>query len=356
MILSRRSCRPGPPSGASPGVRSCPPSWRITGRTPAGVIPTGRNRHGHEHGQLPTHAPWNAPAHSVGSTDAALGQGEASCGMAAIQQERGERANVRVAVGEGTFLVQQGLSQVIAALPGIEQVAQCATAAQLERAVSAQEIDVVVTDVSTRPDQPDGGVALAVRLRETHPGIGVVLLGQLMTPEHATRVFRDGSAGRAYLLRERINSPDELERAIRTVAKGGSVTDPKLVEVLVAERTRAETSLLGQLTPREVEVLVLAAQGRSNASIAEVLHLTKRAVEKHINSIFAQARPAGRRRYRSPGQRRTAVSRRAARGDPASRSVQHHPDGTTLAPHARSQPRLKTPTRRRRPGAGPRGG
>jgi len=207
--------------------------------------------------------------------------------MAAIREERREPAKVRVAVGEGTFLVQQGLSQVIATLPGIEQVATCQTAAQLERAVDADDVDVVVTDVSTRPDRPDGGVALAVRLRETHPGIGVVLLGQLITHEHATRVFRTGSAGRAYLLWERINSPDELERAIRTVAKGGSVTDPKLVEVLVAERTRAETSLLGQLTPREVEVLALVAQGRSNASIAEVLHLTKRAIEKHINSIFA---------------------------------------------------------------------
>jgi len=208
--------------------------------------------------------------------------------MAAIREERGGSPKLRVAVGEGTFLVQQGLSQVIAALPGIEQVATCVTAAQLERAVEAHNVDVVVTDVSTRPDQPDGGVALAVRLRETHPAIGVVILGQRVTPEHATRVFRSGSAGRAYLLRERIGSPDELERAIRTVAKGGSVTDPRVVEVLVAERMRAETSLLNQLTPREVEVLALVAEGRSNASIADALYLTKRAVEKHINAIFTK--------------------------------------------------------------------
>jgi DNA-binding NarL/FixJ family response regulator len=208
--------------------------------------------------------------------------------MAAIREEWREPAKVRVAVGEGTFLVQQGLSQVIAALPGIEQVATCETAAQLERAVEAQAIDVVVTDAGTRPDEPDGGVALAVRLRETHPDIGVVILGQRVTPEHATCVFGSGSAGRAYLLRERIGSPDELEWAIRTVARGGSVTDPKLVEVLVAERMRAETSFLRQLTPREVEVLALMAEGRSNASIADALYLTKRAVEKHINSIFTK--------------------------------------------------------------------
>jgi DNA-binding NarL/FixJ family response regulator len=208
--------------------------------------------------------------------------------MAAIREARRESPKVRVAVGEGTLLVQRGLSRVIAALPGIEQVATCQTAAQLERAVDAHNVDVVVTDVSTRPDQPDGGVALAVRLRENHPGIGVVILGQRVTPEHATRVFRTGSSGRAYLLRERIGSPDELERAIRTVARGGSVADPKLVEVLVAERMRSETSLLGQLTPRQVEVLALVAQGRSNASAADELHLTKRAVEKHINSIFTK--------------------------------------------------------------------
>jgi DNA-binding NarL/FixJ family response regulator len=205
---------------------------------------------------------------------------------------RSERNGVRyrrcVAVAEGTFLVQQGLSQVSAALPGIEQVARCETAAQLERAVRAREVDVVVTDVSTRLGPPDGGIALAACLREAHPGIGVVILGHHVTPEHATRVFSGGSSGRAYLLRERIGSPDELERAIRIVAEGGSVTDPKLVEVLVAERARAETSSLSHLSPREVEVLALLAQGRSNGSIAEVLYLTKRAVEKHINSIFTK--------------------------------------------------------------------
>jgi DNA-binding NarL/FixJ family response regulator len=198
------------------------------------------------------------------------------------------RRMVRVAVGEDSYLVQQGIAQVLATLQDVELVAMCETTAQLERVISSERIDVVLTDIRMPPDQSDEGIEFAARLRETRPEIGVIILSQFLEPEYPVRLFEHGSSGRAYLLKERIATPGELARAISTVAAGGSVTDPKVVEVLVAERRRAERSPLNELTPRELEVLSLVAEGHSNSGIASELFLTKRAVEKHINAIFSK--------------------------------------------------------------------
>jgi DNA-binding NarL/FixJ family response regulator len=193
---------------------------------------------------------------------------------------------VRIVVGEDSYLVQQGIEQVLATMPEIELVAMCETTAQLERTIEAGGVDVVMTDIRMPPGQSDEGIEFAAQLRETNPEIGVIILSQFLEPEYAVRLFEQGAAGRAYLLKERIATPAELRRAITSVSTGGSVTDPKVVEVLVAERRRAERSPLNDLTPRELEVLSLVAEGRSNSAIAGELFLTKRAVEKHINSIF----------------------------------------------------------------------
>ncbi|MGN6379977.1 MAG: response regulator transcription factor [Gaiellales bacterium] len=195
---------------------------------------------------------------------------------------------VRVVVGEDSYLVQQGIAQVLATMPDIRLVAMCETTTQLERAVATEEVDVVITDIRMPPSQSDEGIEFAARLRESNPEIGVIILSQFLEPEYPVRLFEHGSAGRAYLLKERIATPAELARAVTTVAAGGSVTDPKVVEVLVAERRRAEQSPLNDLTARELEVLALVAEGRSNSSIAAELFLTKRAVEKHINAIFSK--------------------------------------------------------------------
>jgi len=195
---------------------------------------------------------------------------------------------VRLVVGEDSYLVQQGIGQVLATMPEIEVVGMCETTAQLERMVAAGGVDVVMTDIRMPPGQSDEGIEFAAQLRDTDPEIGVIILSQFLEPEYAVRLFEQGAAGRAYLLKERIATPAELRRAITTVAAGGSVTDPKVVEVLVAERRRAERSPLNDLTPRELEVLSLVAEGRSNSAIAGELFLTKRAVEKHINAIFAK--------------------------------------------------------------------
>jgi DNA-binding NarL/FixJ family response regulator len=136
------------------------------------------------------------------------------------------------------------------------------------------------------PTNTDEGIRFASELREQHPDIGVVILSQYADPTYALALLEDGSDGRAYLLKERVHNRAELMAAIRAVAEGGSMIDPKIVESLVTARSRAARSPLNQLTAREREVLAEIANGKSNTAIAADLYLTKRAVEKHINSIF----------------------------------------------------------------------
>jgi DNA-binding NarL/FixJ family response regulator len=144
----------------------------------------------------------------------------------------------------------------------------------------------VLTDIRMPPTHTDEGIRLATDLRETSPDVGVVVLSQFSEANYVLRLLDAGSDRRAYLLKERIGNRDELLGVIRTVAAGGAAIDPKVVEVLIEARTRAERSPLADLTPREMDVLRAIAEGKSNSAIAEELVLTKRAVEKHINAIF----------------------------------------------------------------------
>ena len=145
---------------------------------------------------------------------------------------------------------------------------------------------MVVTDIRMPPTGVDEGIRAAEQLRTTHPGIGVVVLSQYSHPGYALTLLESGSEGRAYLLKERVDDLEQLVGAIRTVAAGGSVIDPKVVESLVAERGRKEESPLHELTPREHDVLREMAEGNNNAAIAASLFLTERSVEKVIHSIF----------------------------------------------------------------------
>ena len=136
------------------------------------------------------------------------------------------------------------------------------------------------------PDNSDEGIRLAAELRSKHPEIGVVVLSQYAEPLYATVLFEEGSERRAYVLKESVKDRAELGRALKTVADGGSVVDPIVVEQLVEARRRREDAHLETLTPRELEILGMIAEGQNNAAIAEKLVVTKRAVERHINSIF----------------------------------------------------------------------
>jgi DNA-binding NarL/FixJ family response regulator len=136
------------------------------------------------------------------------------------------------------------------------------------------------------PGRTDEGIQAAKRLHETHAHIGVVVLSQYAEPRYALALLETGTAGRAYLLKERVEDVEQLVAAIHAVADGGSVIDPKVIEVLVTDKARVEASPLHDLTPREHDVLREMAEGKNNAAIANALFLTERSVEKVIHSIF----------------------------------------------------------------------
>jgi DNA-binding NarL/FixJ family response regulator len=193
---------------------------------------------------------------------------------------------VSIAVADDSLIVREGIAQLLAGHSDIEVVASCQDFDSLIAAVDDELPDVVVTDIRMPPTHTDEGIRLAALLRERHPDVGVVVLSNYAEAGFALALLDSGSEGRAYLLKERIHSRTQLAAAIQSVAAGGSVMDPKIVEPLVTAKSRAVRSPLTELTAREREVLSEIAQGKSNAAIADSLVLTKRAVEKHINSIF----------------------------------------------------------------------
>ncbi len=193
---------------------------------------------------------------------------------------------IRVVLAEDHLIVREGLRRLLEPRTDLEIAAVCDDLDSLLAAVETERPDVVITDIRMPPGNSDEGIQAAERLRQTDPNVGVVVLSQYATPSYALALLDSGSARRAYLLKERINEPEELVSAIHAVAEGGSVIDPKVVEALVAANTRGEESRLNQLTPRERDVLREMAAGKSNAAIGETLFLAERSVEKVIHSIF----------------------------------------------------------------------
>ena len=193
---------------------------------------------------------------------------------------------IRLVVADDHLLVREGVRRLLETEADIEVAAVCDDLDSLLAAVEAEHPDVVVTDIRMPPGNGDEGIQAAQRLRSTDPDVGVVVLSQYATPSYALALLEGGSAGRSYLLKERIQDPGELVSAIRAVANGGSVIDPKVVEALVAEDARGEESPIHGLTARERDVLREMAAGKSNAAIGESLFLAERSVEKVIHSIF----------------------------------------------------------------------
>jgi DNA-binding NarL/FixJ family response regulator len=193
---------------------------------------------------------------------------------------------LRVAIADDSYLVREGLSQLLSRAPELEVIAVCGDEHGLLEAIEEDPPDVVLTDIRMPPMRDREGIRVAAQLRETHPKIGVVILSQYGDPSLALELFESGSEGRAYLLKERVGDRTEVVAAIQAVADGRSMVDPKIIDGLIAERARAAASPLDELTGREREVLAELATGKSNAAIASLLFLTKRAVEKHINAIF----------------------------------------------------------------------
>jgi DNA-binding NarL/FixJ family response regulator len=195
---------------------------------------------------------------------------------------------IRVVLAEDNTLLREGISRLIEAGDELELVGVASDLPGLLAMVEEHEPDVVVTDIRMPPTGTNEGIKAAAWLREHRPEIGVVVLSQYTAPAYALALLEEGSAGRAYLLKERVAGANELTRTIRTVAEGGSVIDPLIVDVLVQARAKRHKTDLEWLTQRESEILGEMAEGKSNAAIAKSLNVSERAVEKHSNAIFSK--------------------------------------------------------------------
>lgn len=234
-------------------------SWPSGGRRPGGVLAYQRDRAGMVAG--PRNA-WH-PLRDVPS-------------------------KLRLVLAEDSYLVREGVRRLLETDPGLDLVESCGDLDGLLRAVERARPDVVVTDIRMPPGSTDEGIRAANHFRDQDPDLGVVVLSQHDEPEYVLKLLERGSARRAYLLKDSLTDPRHLVEAIRTVAGGGSVVDPKVVETLVAARSRQRGSPLRALTPRERDVLSCMAEGRNNEAVAAKLALSIRMVEKHINAIFSK--------------------------------------------------------------------
>ena len=193
---------------------------------------------------------------------------------------------VRVVFAEDNYLVREGTAALLMTSDEVDLVGTATDLEELLIAVDELRPEAVLTDIRMPPTNTTEGIDAARKIRVEHPEIGVVVLSQFAEEEYAYDLLKDGAAGLGYLLKERVADVTELVRALKEVASGGSVLDPKVVEALVSAKDRMAHSPLARLTDREREVLEHMAQGKNNAAIAKSLFLTERAVEKHINSLF----------------------------------------------------------------------
>ncbi len=190
---------------------------------------------------------------------------------------------MRVVIGEDEVLLREGVAHILAS-DGFEVLASVSDAVQLEREVNRHVPDLVVTDIRMPPTYTDEGLEAALRIRQAHPSIGVVVVSQHVQRRYATELL-DGGGGFGYLLKQRIADVRTFTSDIRRVAGGGTALDPEVVSVLVARASRG-ASAVGRLTPRQLEVLGLMAEGRSNAAIAAQLVLSEKAIVQHTSNIY----------------------------------------------------------------------
>jgi DNA-binding NarL/FixJ family response regulator len=190
---------------------------------------------------------------------------------------------VRLVVADDSLLFREGLVRVLGDL-GFDVVGSVGTADDLLRAVGEVAPDAALVDIRMPPSYTDEGLRAAIEIERGFPQVAVVVLSQYVEAGYALRLLERGTAGRGYLLKDRVGDLDAFADAIHRVAAGGSVVDPEVVSSLVA--TRRERSPLEELSEREHEILALMAEGRSNAGICERLVLSPRTVESHVRTIF----------------------------------------------------------------------
>ncbi len=192
---------------------------------------------------------------------------------------------MRVVVADDSPLLRRGVAQVLVE-NGIDVVAEVGDATALRDAVERLAPDLAIVDVRMPPTQTDEGARAAVEIRQQHPEVGVLLLSQVVEPQHALRLFSEHPHGFGYLLKDRVLAIDDFLQAVIRVADGGTAIDPEVVSQLLGRRRAHDP--LDELTPREREVLALMAEGRSNHGICQKLYLSPKTVESHVHNIFGK--------------------------------------------------------------------
>ena len=203
---------------------------------------------------------------------------------------------IRIVIADDNYLVREGTRRLLEDSGEVTVLAAVGSAPELLDAVRRNRPEAVLTDIRMpQSGAADGGSAPAMEgidaahaIKQTAPGVGVVILSQYADESYAFELFRTGTAGLAYLLKDRVGDLRQLLGALREVIAGGSVIDPQVVDALVSRRARLQASQLARLTPRELDVLREMAQGHGNAGIAQALYLSESSVEKHVNAIFAK--------------------------------------------------------------------
>jgi DNA-binding NarL/FixJ family response regulator len=190
---------------------------------------------------------------------------------------------VRVVLAEDSTLLREGLARLLID-EGHDVVAAAADADQLVVAVEEHHPDVVITDVRMPPTHTDDGLRAALEIRRRWPGVGVLVLSQYVEKRYAAKLLADRSEGVGYVLKDRVAQVEDFLDALDRVAAGSTALDPEVVRQLMS--ATSHTDPLNRLTPRERDVLHHMAQGHTNATIAERLHVSQSAVEKHVNTIF----------------------------------------------------------------------
>jgi DNA-binding NarL/FixJ family response regulator len=190
---------------------------------------------------------------------------------------------MRVVLAEDLFLLRDGLVRLLEAYE-FEIAAAVDNGPELTRALTTIKPDVAVVDVRLPPTFTDEGLQAALEARRAIPGLPVLVLSQHVEQLYARELLADGSGGIGYLLKDRVFDADQFIDAVRRVAGGGTAMDPQVISQLLVRKSRDEP--LGDLTPREREVLALMAEGRSNQAIAQRLVVTERAIAKHTSNIF----------------------------------------------------------------------
>ena len=191
---------------------------------------------------------------------------------------------MRVVIAEDSVLLREGLTKLLAD-GGFEVAAAVADAEQLLRAVAEQRPELVVVDVRMPPTHTDEGIRAALVIRRQYPQVAVLVLSQYVEERYATDLLSVQTSGVGYLLKDRVAHVAEFLDALRRVAAGGTALDPEVVAQLLVRR---RSDPLDRLTPRELQVLKLMAEGRSNNGIVEALRVSHSAVEKYVSNIFAK--------------------------------------------------------------------